>query len=189
MNSQASAFVQVLKLYGDAAKPVQIFRYTSQNWQTQRNLRTQSFRLYPSTCHSWKGGWVAFGEHLLPSSTSLCVVNQLDDFQRDGDFQRNVNFPSLACRKSRARCRYQIRKPEPLHPGSYLFFIFIGGQQTSSTLFFLHLKGNMEFIIGAVAALLGICAFAVDGTKISEQTYQLPKCVTPVASFANVAVD
>lgn len=40
----------------------------------------------------------------------------------------------------------------------------------------------MKFIIGAVAALLGTCAFAVDGTKISEQTYQLPQCATPVAS-------
>ena len=40
----------------------------------------------------------------------------------------------------------------------------------------------MKLIIGTVVALLGTYAFAADGTKISEQTYQLPKCATPVAS-------
>ena len=40
----------------------------------------------------------------------------------------------------------------------------------------------MKLMIGTLAAILGSCAFAADGTKVGEKAYQLPSCAAPIAS-------
>lgn len=137
------------------------------------------------------GGWVALGEHFSPSSPptlslSRCVVNWHENFHRGGSFQMSLDFFKRSLYEESYALQTADSKTSAIDPKFRLVSLFLpvlaAGINLLRRFTFRNLRKNMKFIIGAAVALLGTCAFAADGTKISEQTYQLPQCATPVAS-------